>query len=81
MDIDLNYLNTILQNFENAIKNNEDEVYIGYSVDKDLNVYDYWVQKKDWIKMLDLLIELSAEIEEYEMSLKFKKIKDSLTDN
>lgn len=81
MDIDLNYLNTILQNFENAIKNNEDEVYIGYSVDKDLNVYDYWVQKKSWIKMLDLLIELSAEIEEYEMSLKFKKIKDSLTDN
>lgn len=77
-DDDAEYLDMILHNFNYAIQNNLDLVYIGFQYVDDEYMKEYWVQKKDWGKTLDILIENSARLEEYEFAIEFKKIKSTL---
>lgn len=79
-DVDLDYLNMMLHNFNHAIKTGSNLVYLGYSYleDDDEHIKEYWCQKKDWSKTLNILIESAAILEEYEFANEFKKIKNDL---
>jgi len=74
---DVKYLEMALYNFDYAIDNNVDEVYLGFDI-IDEEVYDYWVHKNEWSKLLDVLISLASDLEVYEYCIEFKKIKEVL---
>ncbi|NPV12997.1 MAG: hypothetical protein HPY57_14620 [Ignavibacteria bacterium] len=80
-NIDVEYLDMMLYNFEYAIKNNENKVYLGYRYIDDFFINEYWVEQRYWIKTLDMLIDVASELEEYEFAYMFKEIKESLLNN
>ena len=77
-DIDSDYLDMMVYNFNYAISHNLDNVYIGYVIVDDDNIKEYLVLKENWIKTTDILIRAAIEIEEYEYAAQLKKIKESL---
>ena len=76
MDVDAEYLDMMINNFNYAIENNTELCYMGYSIIDDDNIKEYWIKKSEWIKTIDLLINEAAEIEEYEYAAELKKIKE-----
>ena len=74
---DIKYLEMALYNFKYAIENDVDEVYLGYDIIEE-EVYDYWIHKDEWYKLLDVLISMASDLEEYEYCIEFKKIKEAL---
>lgn len=76
--VDKEYLDMMLYNFNYAIKTGHNLVYMGYRYIDDNYMKEYWIQQKDWIKTLDILIKESAELEEFEFAIEFKKIKDKI---
>jgi len=77
-DIDVDYLNIMLYNFEHSIKNNLDTVYLGYNIFENNDVIQYWVEKENWAITLDILIQGAIDLEEYEFAYEFKNIKEKL---
>ncbi len=77
-EVDIEYLDMMVFNFQYAIDNNIPTVYIGYVVIDDNNIKEYWVKKSDWIKTLNILINSAIELEEYEYCNEFKKLKELL---
>lgn len=77
-DIDIEYLDMMLDNFKYATTNNLDTVYFGYSYIDENFIYQYWVDKIEWSRFLDLLIDGAVELEEYEYAHEFKNIKKSI---
>jgi hypothetical protein len=77
-NVDVEYLDMMVFNFQYAIDNNLSTVHIGYIVIDDDYLKEYWVKKCDWIKTLNVLISSAAELEEYEYCNKFKKLKELL---
>jgi len=77
-DIDADYLDMMLYNFNYSITHGLDNVYIGYVIIDDNNIKEYLVLKENWVKTLNILIEAAVELEEYEYANDFKKIKESL---
>ena len=75
--IDVEYLDMMVYNFNYAIDNKSDVVYIGYII---LNDYlkEFWIKPHEWIKAIDLLINGAIEIEEYEYCNQLKEIKEKL---
>jgi len=51
---------------------------LGYTVIDDENIKEYWIQEKDWIKTIDILIKGAANLEEYEYAIELKEIKELL---
>ena len=47
----------MLYNFNYAIKIGHTLVYMGYRYIDDNYMIEYWIQQKDWIKTLDILIK------------------------
>jgi hypothetical protein len=47
-EVDIEYLDMMVFNFQYAIDNNIPTVYIGYIVIDDDNIKEYWVKKSDW---------------------------------
>ncbi len=76
IDIDHDYLDMMNHNFTHAIDNNMELVYMGYYIVDDNYIKEMWVEKKNWNKALDVLIDGASKIEEYEYAIKFKKMKD-----
>lgn len=76
-DIDYEYLDMMVYNFNYAIDNNKEKVYLGYSEDTD-GKKDYWCQRKDWSVTIDILIDEAIKLEEYEYCNDLKNIKKRL---
>ena len=74
--IDKEYLDMMSYNFNHALENELDMVYMGYSIEDDEYMKEYWVMEKDYIKTLDMLIESAVELEEYEYAKDFKILKE-----
>ena len=77
-DVDAEYLDMMVFNFNYAIDNTLPSVYMGFVIIDDDNLKEYWVKKKDWLQTVDILIEGAIEIEEYEYCSQLKTIKEKL---
>lgn len=78
-DVDKDYLEIMYYNFKHAIENKMDMVYMGFVILDEETTEDIWVEKKDWVKALDILINESSILEEYEYAIDFKKMKECLS--
>ena len=64
--IDVEYIEMLINNFNAALSNDSDVVYIGYEIITDDDLKEYSIHKKDWERTLEILLKKAIEIEEYE---------------
>lgn len=78
-DIDKDYIQLIIDNLNCAIDNDYDYVHIGYFFEeKDIKFYN--VAKKDWNKIIEIVIKAAIDLEEYEICSELKKIKEKINE-
>jgi len=73
-DIDADYIEMIINNFNSSIEKNLDHVYLGYEVINDEEIKEYTIPKKEWNKTLDLILKTAINLEEYELCTSIKNI-------
>jgi len=73
-DIDADYIEMIISNFNSSIEKNLDYVYLGYEVINDEEIKEYTIPKKEWNKTLDLILKTAINLEEYELCTSIKNI-------
>ena len=73
--IDGNYINFILDQFEETFKSDYYDVFVGYKECKDGDCKYYSAKPEDWEQVIDTLLEKGIKLEEYELCNKIKNIK------
>jgi len=77
-EVDIEYLDMMVCNFNYSIDNNLNEVYLGYTILEDESFKEFWVEKKNWILTIDILMKNAIKLEEYEYAGQLKEIKEKL---
>ena len=78
-DIDANYIKMIIKNFNKALKENADTVYIGYEVIDDFKLKEYNIERSNWKKILDMFLKIGVNLEEYELCSQIKKLIEKIS--
>lgn len=77
INVDKNYLDMMLFNFNYAIKNNTNSIYVGYMISEE-GKKEFWVERTNWETLINILIDEASNLEEYEFALDFKNIKEKI---
>lgn len=79
-EINVNYIEFVLSEFEKTIKNDENRVYIGWDYDENDEQKLFFLEKERWIELLTILYESSIQDELYEYSSLLLNMKNKITE-
>jgi len=65
-NVDAEYIEMILINFNDALKENNPEVYLGFETLSDGEIKRYNIVRKNWISSLEMFLKTAINLELYE---------------
>jgi hypothetical protein len=78
-DIDADYIEMLICNFNNSISKNLNTVYLGYEILNENEIKEYSIARNDWLKTLNLFLKTAINLEEYESCTQIQNIINSLS--
>lgn len=73
-NIDLDYIEMLLSEFNKSISENSETIFLGYEVIDDEELKEYTLPRKEWTKTLKILLKSAIKLEEYEICDQITKL-------
>ena len=73
-EIDTEYIDMIIINFNDAISKKSDKVYLGYEILNETEIKEYFIYRNEWEHTLNIILKTAINMEEYEQCILLKDI-------